>query len=100
MAFDKFKKLYDLQKQAKQIQRELRDTLVEAQNSDGSIKVIFNAEQKIESIVISDEYLSVDRKKELEETLMRVIQDAIFKVQKIASARAKDMMGGLGLPGM
>jgi len=100
LAFDKFKKLYDLQKQAKQIQRDLRDTLVEAQSSDGKIKVVFNAEQKIEEIHIDEDYLAPDKKEELERELLHVIQDAIFKVQKIASQKAKDMMGGMGLPGL
>ena len=101
MAFDKFKKLYDLQKQARQIQKELRDTLVEAQSSDGKIKVVFNAEQKIEEIHLDDEYLKPEMKRELEDALLKVIQDALFKVQRIAAEKAKDMMGGLGgLPGM
>ena len=67
---------------------------------NGKIKVVFNAEQKIESIHIDEEYLSSDKKDELERELLRVIQDAIFKVQKIASQKAKDMMGGMGLPGL
>ena len=101
MAFDKFKKLYDLQKQARQIQKELRDTLVEAQSSDGKIKVVFNGEQKIEEIHLDEEYLKPEMKRELEDALLKVIQDALFKVQRIAAEKAKDMMGGLGgLPGM
>jgi len=100
MAFDKFKKIYELQKQAKQIQKELRDTLVEAQSADGKIKVVFNAEQKLESITIDNDYLSPEKKAELERTLANVISDAIFKVQKIAAQKAKEMMGGLGLPGL
>ena len=101
MALDKFKKIYELQKKAKQIQRELRDTLVEAQSSDGKVKVTFNAEQKIESIEIAEEMLSPEKKRELETTLIRVIEDAISKVQKIAAERAKEMMGGLGgFPGL
>jgi len=100
VAFDKFKKIYELQKKAKQIQRDLRDTLVESQSSDGKIKVVFNAEQKLESIHIDEDYLSPDRKEELERELQRVITDAIFKVQRIAQEKAKEMMGGMGLPGM
>ena len=100
MAFEKFKKLYDLQKKAKQVQKDLRDTLVEAQSADGRIKVVFNAEQKIESVEISKDYLSPDKKEELENVLIRVIQDALSKVQKIAADKAKEVMGGLGLPGL
>ncbi|MCX6806935.1 MAG: YbaB/EbfC family nucleoid-associated protein [Candidatus Berkelbacteria bacterium] len=100
MAFDKFKKLYDLQKKARQVQKDLRDTLIEAQSADRKIKVVFNAEQKIESIEIGEEYLTPDKKKELENTLMKVIQDATAKVQKVAAEKAKEMMGGIGLPGL
>ena len=101
MAFDKFKKLYDLQKKAKSIQKDLRNTLVEAQSADSKIKVVFNAEQKLESIEIHDDYLKPERKRELENTLMKVIGDATTKVQKIAAEKAKEMMGGIGgFPGL
>lgn len=100
MAFEKFKKLYDLQKKAKAIQKDLRDTLVEAQSPDGKVKVVFNAEQKIESLEIAEDYLRPEKKRDLENTLLRVIQDAMSKIQKIAAEKAKEVMGGLGLPGM
>jgi len=100
MAFEKFKKLYELQKKAKTIQKDLRDTIVSAQSADGKIKVAFNGEQKIESVEISEDLLDPQRKKELETSLLRVIQDAISKVQKIAAEKAKEVMGGLGLPGL
>jgi|UniRef100_A0A7V3N5K9 DNA-binding protein YbaB len=100
MAFEKFKKLYDLQKRAKEVQKDLRNTLVEAQSPDGKIKVVFNAEQKIESVEIGEDYLQPSKKKELEDTLFKVIQDALSKIQKIAAEKAKEVMGGLGLPGL
>jgi DNA-binding YbaB/EbfC family protein len=100
VAFEKFKKIYELQKKAKEIQRDLRDTLVEAQSADGKIKVVFNAEQKIESIEIAEDLLNPSRKKEIENSLLKVIQDAISKVQKIAAEKAKEVMGGLGFPGI
>ena len=95
MAFEKFKKLYDLQKQAKSIQRDLRNTKITSQSPDGKIKVVINGEQKIEEINISEELLSPDRKRYLENTLLNVFKDGMDKVQKIAAEKAKDVMGGL-----
>jgi len=100
MAFEKFKKLYELQKQARAIQKDLRATLIEAQSADGKIKVVFTAEQKLESLEIAEDWLQPGRKRELEAALIKVIQDAIAKVQKVAAEKAKEVMTGLGLPGM
>lgn len=95
MAFERFKKLYDLQKQAKTIQKDLRSTKITSQSSDGKIKVVLNGEQKVEEIVICQELLSPDKKRYLENTLLRVLQDGMDKVQKIAAEKAKEVMGGL-----
>lgn len=100
MVFEKFKKLYELQKQAKSIQRDLRNTEIVAQSADGKVKVVLNGEQKIEKIEISEDLLVPEKKRFLESSLVRVIQDGISKAQKIAAEKAKEVMGGLGLPGL
>lgn len=100
MVFEKFKKIYELQKKAKSIQRDLRDTLIESQTPDGKVKVTFNAQWQIEELSISEDLLRPEKKRELESSLLRVIQDALSKIQKIAAEKAKEVMGGMGLPGI
>jgi len=99
---DKMKQLYQLQKQAKTVQKELRDTEIEAKSADGEILVVVNGEQKIVEIKIGENYLSVDKKSELESALLKVAQEASEKAQQIAAEKSKDMMKGMGLniPGL
>jgi DNA-binding protein YbaB len=100
--FDKAKEIYQLQKKAKEVQKELKNTEVEAQSSDGSITVVFTADQKIKSIELSDETLGSMNKKELEEKLVRVIAEAISRTQAVAAEKTKGLMSemGLNIPGM
>ena len=99
---DKMKQLYQLQKQAKTVQKELRDTEIEAKSHDGEILVVVNGEQKIVEIKIGESYLSADKKLELENALLKVAQEASEKAQQIAAEKSKDMMKGMGLkiPGL
>ncbi|NCN24744.1 YbaB/EbfC family nucleoid-associated protein [Candidatus Berkelbacteria bacterium] len=96
------KQLYQLQKQAKTVQKELRDTEIEAKSADGEILVVVNGEQKIVEIKIGENYLSADKKSELESALLKVAQEASEKAQQIAAEKSKDMMKGMGLniPGL
>jgi len=100
--FDKAKELYQLQKKAKEVQKELKNTEVEAQSSDGSVTVLFTADQKIKSIDISNEALKPENKKDLEEKLVKVISEGISRAQAVAAEKTKGLMSemGLNIPGM
>src|SRR4051812_9088959 len=103
MAFDKLKQakqINDFRKQAQTIQKELRDTLIEATELDGKVKVVFTGEQKIEEIHVEPELLSPDRQKELEQALKSCITQAINQSQQVAAQKMQSIAGGLGLPGM
>ena len=99
---DKMKQLYQLQKQAKKVQKELKSIEIEAKNADGDLRVVYNGEQKISEIEIGDKYLSPDKKRELEQELLKICQQAQEKAQQIAAEKSKDMMKGMGLniPGL
>ena len=98
--FDKAKQVYQLQKKARTIQKELRNTEIEAVSNDNTIKVIFTAENKIKEIEIAPEMLSEDKKRDLEKKLVQTISEALSRAQGIASEKMKDVMGDMGLPGM
>lgn len=100
--FDKAKGLYQLQKKAKEVQKELKNTEVEAQSADGQVTVVFTADQKIKSIEISPDLIKVENKKELEEKLVRVISEGISRAQAVAAEKTKGLMSemGLNIPGM
>ena len=100
--FDKAKELYQLQKKAKEVQKELKNTEVEAQSADGAVTVVFTADQKIKSIEISPDMIKAENKKDLEEKLVKVISEGISRAQAVAAEKTKGLMSemGLNLPGM
>jgi len=100
--FDKAKQLYQLQKKAKQVQKELKNTEVEAKSTDGTVTVVLTADQKIKSILIDDSMLGVEKKRELEEKIVRVTSEGLSRVQAVAAEKTKGLMGemGLNIPGM
>ncbi|MCT4591957.1 MAG: YbaB/EbfC family nucleoid-associated protein [Candidatus Gracilibacteria bacterium] len=96
--FDKMKDLYNMQKQAKQVKKELKNIHVEAEE-DG-VKIVVTAEQEVISIDIAPEKLGVENKAKLEKTIINVMQKATKKAQEIAAAKMRDIMGSMGLGGM
>lgn len=99
---DKMKQLYQLQKKAKEIQKDLRDTEIEAKSSNGLVTVIYNGEQKMVSVQVDDSLLSPGRKMELEQTIVRVAAEAQSRAQAIAAEKTKDVMKemGMNIPGL
>lgn len=100
--FSQARDMYALAKKAKEIQKELKDTEIEAKNSDGSVVAVFNGEQHLKSIHISDEIFQPGKKLELERQLTSVVSQGISKAQAVAADQMKAVAGDLGLkiPGM
>lgn len=94
--FDKAKDLYKLQKEAKQVKKELKNIHIEAE-VDGII-VIIDGEQEVISVTINEEAQKNPQK--MQENLVKAFNKAIKKSQQIAAEKMKGVMGGLGLPGM
>jgi len=99
---DKAKQLWQLQKKAKVVQKELKNTEVEATSSDGLITVIVSGDQKVREVKISEEYLHPEKKNELDSKLKTVFAEGISRAQAVAAEKTKGIMGDLGinLPGM
>jgi len=98
--FGKMKELYDLQKKARAVQKELKDVEVEASSNDGWVTVVFNGEQHLTEINLAEEALQPANKRELEKDLKNAISQAISRAQAVAAEKMKDIAGGLGIPGM
>lgn len=92
---DKIKDLYQLKKQATELQKVLASTIIEAMSPDDLIKVEMSADQKIQKIVIDPSYLNEAKKDQLEFQLKNVITSALSQSQQVAASKMKDM-GGLG----
>lgn len=92
----KLKDLYRMQKQAKQIKKELKNIHIEAE-AEG-IFVTINAEQEVIEIKLPE---IIHDTKKLSENLVKAFNKALKKSQQIAADRMKGVMGdmGLDLPG-
>ncbi len=98
--FDQAKKLYELQKKARVIQKELKDTEIEAASNDGAVAVVFNGEQHITDVRIDESMLSPENKGELEKAIKNVVGQAIARSQSLAAEKMKAIAGDLNLPGL
>ena len=97
---DKAKQLWSLQKKARAIQKELKDTEVEAKAANGQVTVVFNGEQHIQSVEIDESLLRPENKRDLEKALQQCIAEAVSRVQAVAAEKMKAIAGDLNIPGM
>lgn len=100
--FQKARDMYALQKQSKQIKRDLKNTHIEAE-ADG-ITVVVTGEQDILSININEttwgEFKNHEfGKKRLEEAVQKALNKALKKAQEIGAAKMKGVWGQLGIGG-
>ncbi len=98
--FDKAKQLYDLQKKAREIQKELKDTEIEARSSDGLVAVRFNGEQHVLGVDLDESLVAPGKKREVEKALQQVMAEAISKSQATAAEKMKAIAGNLNIPGL
>ncbi len=94
--FEKAKDLYKMQKQARQIKKQLSNTHIEAEQ-DG-VKVVINGSQEIVEVDISEEAMK-DRKS-LGKTLLQTFNKAVKKSQQVGAEMMKEVMGDFNFPGM
>lgn len=98
--FDKAKDMYRIQKEARRIKGELKNTHIEAEVE--GITVTINGEQEVISVVISDEAFTkaTEKRKTLEENLEKAFNKAIKRSQQIGAEKMKAIMGDMNLPGL
>ncbi len=94
--FEKAKDVYKMQKQARQIKKQLANTHIEAEQE--GVKIIINGEQEVVEVNISEEALQSPQK--LEKNLLQTFNKAVKKSQQIGAEMMKEVMGDLNLPGM
>jgi len=62
--------------------------------------VVFNGEQHLTEVSLDESALKPENKKELEKQILNTVAQAISRSQALAAEKMKDVMGGMGLPGM
>ena len=90
----------ELKSKLDKAQKELSDTVVEADAGKGAVKVAINGQQKIHSIKISPKVIDPDKAEQLEDLVLKAVNEAVAKSQKLAAKQLKGLTGGLKIPGL
>ena len=83
-----------------QAQKELSNTIVEAEAGKGAVMVTMDGQQKIKSVKISPEIINQGKPELLEELVLKAVSDALAKSQKAAAKQLRGLTGGLKIPGL
>ena len=90
----------ELKAKLEKAQKELGNTIVEAESGKGAVKVTINGQQKIQSIKISPRVIDPDKAEYLEGLILKAVTEAIGKSQKLAAKSLGGLTGGLKIPGL
>ncbi len=100
MNFSMLKQAQELKSKLDKAQKELSNTIVEADSGKGAVKVTINGQQKILSINISPKVIDPSNAEHLEELVLKAVSEAIAKSQKLAAKQLGGLTGGLKIPGL
>jgi len=94
------KQAQELQARLAKVQEELANTILEGSSGGGTVKVIINGQQEIQSIKISPEVVNPQEVEMLEDLVLAALKDAVARSQDLANKRMGAITGGLKIPGM
>jgi len=81
-------------------QKELGKMEIVADAGKGAVKVTVNGHQKIIAVEISPDAIDREKPQQLQQLLLKAIQDGQSKAEKEAGKRMKGLTGGLKIPGL
>lgn len=99
-SFGQMKDMYQLQKKAKEVQKQLKNLEIEARSTDNTVGVIVNGEMKIVEVTIADEAFNAGGKTQLENNLKDTIGQAMAKAQSESASRLQPILKDFNFPGM
>ncbi len=100
MNLSTMKQAWELKAKLEKAQKELGNTILEAESGKGAVKVTINGQQKIQSIKISPKVIDPDKVEQLEELVLKAVSEAISKSRKLTAKRLSGLTGGLKIPGL
>ena len=87
---EKLKDMYQLQKQARELQSRLGAERVEGTSRDGSFRVALNGNQEVLSVSVSE---SADLGREMvERNTKEAFTDALSKLKNLLASKMREMM--------
>ncbi len=100
MDFSMLKKAQELKAKLDKAQKELDKLVVEGESGKGAVKVTINGKQEVLSVKISPQVIDPNKSAQLEELVLKAVNEALAKAQKEAAKQLKSLTGGLKIPGL
>ena len=94
------KMMQQAQQMQENLQKQLRETTVEATAGGGMVTVVMNGVKEIQRLRIDPEVVSADDVEMLQDLIVAAVSDAQRRADELASQRMGGMMGGLKIPGL
>ena len=94
------KMMQQAQQMQENLQKQLKQTKVEATAGGGMVTVIMNGVKEIQSLAIDPEVVSRDDVEMLQDLIVAAITDAQRRADDLVSQQMGGMMGGLKIPGL
>ncbi len=95
--FNKLKQFNDLRKQANQLKSALSTESVTIEKS--ALTLTMDGNQEITSVTINPDYVSAEKKDQLQREMREAVNEAIKKVQRLMAEKMRSM-GGFDIPGL
>ena len=94
------KMMQQAQQMQENLQRQLKQTKVEATAGGGMVSVVMNGVKEIQSLTIDPAGGSRDDVEMLQDLIVAAITDAQRRADDLVSQRMGGMLGGLKIPGL
>jgi hypothetical protein len=94
------KMMQQAQQMQENLQKQLKQTKVEATAGGGMVTVVMNGVKEIQSLTIDPEVVSGDDVEMLQDLIVAAITDAQRRADELVSQQMGGMMGGLKIPGL
>ena len=94
------KMMQQAQQMQESLQKQLKETTVEATAGGGMVTVVMNGAKEIQSLTIDPEVVSPDDVEMLQDLIVAAIADAQRRGDELVSQQMGGMMGGLKGPGL
>lgn len=98
-AFGNMKDIYKMQKEAKAMQKKLREQIVSGESKDKLVTIVMNGAKEFEDIKIDDQLLDPTQMERLKKSMKQAFKDLDKKLQKEMAKNVdmdslKGMFGG------
>ncbi len=100
MNLSMLKQAQELKAKLEKAQKELENMVMEADAGRGAVRVSVDGKQKVLSVKISPKVIDPAKPEELENLVLRAVNEAINKSQKQAAKQLSKLTGGLKIPGL